>query len=104
MRWRWRRGERFWGSDMRRGVLLLTTLTLFAQAPVYRSISVDESGQLDIVLDSGSEQMPRKIQGQVSFDSPQISADRRTVGWLVNYPFPTTDLKYSRDHPITGSL
>ena len=64
----------------------LAALTLFAGSPAYRSVSVDGSGQLHIVLDSGKEVLPRKIQGQVSFDSPLVSPDRRTVGWLVMYP------------------
>jgi hypothetical protein len=70
-------------------VPLLAALTLCAGGPVYRSLSVDQSGQLHIVLDSGKEILPRKTRGQVSFAAPMISPDRQTAGWLVMYPDPT---------------
>jgi hypothetical protein len=70
------------------GVSLFAALVLFASGPGYRSASVDESGQLHIVLDSGREILPEKAHGQVSFTDPLISPDRRTVGWLAEYPAP----------------
>ena len=81
---------------------LLAALTLSARVALYSSASVDESGQLHIVLDSGKEILPRKTQGQVSFGSPLISPDRRTVGWLVNYADPGA-INYVGD-PIAGKL
>ncbi|MGB7761167.1 MAG: hypothetical protein WBL61_15145 [Bryobacteraceae bacterium] len=81
---------------------LLAALSLFASGPVYRSVSVDESGQLHIVLDSGKEILTPKTPGQVSFGSPLISPDSRTVGWLAMYPDPGA-IHYVRD-PIPGKL
>ena len=40
--------------------------------------------------DSGKQLLPRKSRGQVAFEQPVISADRRTIGWLAMYPDPTT--------------
>ncbi len=84
--------------------LVLTAFTLFARDPAYRSVSVDGSGQLHIVLDSGKEILPRKTQGQVSFDAALISADSRTIGWLVMYPFPAPPGSDYRGGPIAGGL
>lgn len=64
-------------------------LTLCAETPMYRSVSVDQSGQLHIVLDSGKELVPPKEKDSTGFDAAAISPDRRTVGWLVMYPNPT---------------
>jgi hypothetical protein len=61
---------------------------LVAARQVYRSVSADKDGQVHIVLESGKEMEPQKLQGQVSFGAPLISPDHQTVGWLVMYPFP----------------
>jgi hypothetical protein len=63
--------------------LLLTALTLFATDPAYRSVSVDNVGQVHIIPQSGKEILLKKAQGQVSFDAALISGDSQTVGWLV---------------------
>lgn len=55
---------------------------------MYRSVSVDKSGQLHIVLDSGKDILPEKAPGQTSFDRPLISPDDHTIGWLVNVADP----------------
>jgi hypothetical protein len=81
---------------------LLAALTLCADDPSYRSVSVDQIGRLHIVLDSGKEILPPKLPGQVSFGDPVISGDRRTVGWLVMYPDPT--ITYYKGAQIGGSL
>jgi len=81
---------------------LLAALTLSAGGPGYSSVSVDQSGQLHIVLDSGREILPQKTPGQVSFDNPMISPDGRTVGWLVMYPDPT--ITYYQGAQIPGKL
>jgi hypothetical protein len=73
----------------RRTIPLLVALAIAGYAADYRSVSVDESGQLHIVLDSGKQILPPKAQGQVSFADPAISPDRRTAGWLAMYPDPT---------------
>ncbi len=83
-------------------VPILVCLTLFGGVPEYRSVSVDQSGQLHIVLDSGKEILARKVSGQASFDHPLISPDQRTVGWLAMYPDPTVD--YDKGAEIAGKL
>ena len=81
--------------------VFLAALYLFAEGSAYRSVSVDDSGQLHIVLDSGKEVLPRKVQGQVAFGAPLVSPDRRTVGWLVMYPQPAIGYVMP---PIPGKL
>ena len=80
----------------------LMALTAAALAAEYRSASVDQNGQLHIVLDSGQEILPFKISGQVSFGRPSISSDGRTVGWLIMYPDPT--VTYYKDAQLSGGL
>jgi hypothetical protein len=84
-------------------VLIFAGVALFAAEPLYRSAAVDEQGQLHIVFDTGKEVMPRKADGQVSFGDPRITPDRRTVGWLVMYPYPSLTGDY-RPGPIPGKL
>lgn len=85
-------------------LLLLTAPTLCASDPAYRSVSVDDAGQLHIVSESGKEIRPKKTQGQVSFNAALISADFRTVGWLVMYPFPVPPGSDYHAGPIPGGL
>lgn len=86
------------------GAWILPAIYLLAAAPDYRSATVDQTGQLHIITGSGEEIRPQKIHGQIAFDSPQISPDRRTVGWLVMYPAPTPDGGESTEAPIAGEL
>lgn len=67
---------------------LLAALVVFAAEAVYESAVVDPDGWLHIKLTSGKEIIPPKSQGQVSFGDAWISPDGRTVGWLVEYPYP----------------
>lgn len=67
-------------------LLPLAALVFAASGEKYKSASVDQSGQLHILLDSGKEVLPNKIKGQVSFNNPKLSPDRRTIGWVVMYP------------------
>ena len=70
--------------------ILLSALSLTAAEPVYRSASVDRSGQLHITLASGRQISAPKLRDQEGFDSPLISLDHLTVGWLaIYYPDPT---------------
>ena len=85
-------------------LLLPTALTLFASDPAYRTVSVDDAGQLHIIFESGKEILPKKTRGQVSFDAALISADFRTVGWLVMYPFPVPPGSDYHAGPIPGRL
>ena len=73
--------------------------------PSYRSVTVDSTGQLHIVLDLGGEILPPKMRGQVSFGDPAVSPDHRTVGWLVLYPYPDPrSANDVRSEPIAGAL
>ena len=85
-------------------LLLLTGLTLFATDPAYRSVSIDEGGQLHVLLESGKEILPKKTQGQLSFDAPMISTDSRTIGWLAMYPYPASPDADYHGAPISGGL
>ena len=85
-------------------LLLLTALTLFATDPAYRSVAVDNVGQLHIIPQSGKEILPKKAQGQVSFDAALVSGDSQTVGWLVMYPFPVPSGSDYNPGPIAGGL
>jgi hypothetical protein len=68
----------------------------------YRAVSVDGSGQLHITLEDGRQVLAPKLQDQVAFQSPLISPDHQTVGWLVEYPDPS--YAHSQANPIAGSL
>src|SRR5947209_6763751 len=68
---------------------VLAAMTLAAAQPEYRSVSIDSSGQLHIVLASGKQVVPQKLADQVAFDSPLILPDQHTVGWLVLFRDPT---------------
>src|SRR5258707_301182 len=89
-------------SRLFRSVPLLIALIVFAGGLGYRSASVDKSGQLHVILDSGKEVLPKRIPGQVAFGSPLVSPDHRTVGWLVMYPDPSVVSSVS--DPIPGKL
>lgn len=85
-------------------VFLVAFSMLSSAVPGYRSASVDSAGRLHIVLDSGKEILPPKIRDQVSFGDPAISPDRRTVGWLVLYPYPNPPGAAYVRNPIAGAL
>jgi hypothetical protein len=71
----------------------------------YRSASVDSHGQLHIVLDSGREIVLQKSKDQAAFGDPAISPDRRTVGWLVLYPYPySPQTTYRSYETMSGAL
>jgi len=59
-------------------------------ADKYLQAEVDRDGQLRIVLASGRTFVPAKNGDQVGFAKPQISPDRRTVGWLAEFPSYST--------------
>jgi hypothetical protein len=69
----------------------------YAESPQYRSVSIDEKGQLHILLSSGRQILPQKLADQVSFSDPRLSRDHRTVGWLADYPNPDASYPYSGD-------
>src|SRR5438270_7739555 len=81
---------------------LVATIAPRVLAAEYRSASVDQRGQLHIVLDNGKEILPPKIRDQSAFGSPSISPDGRTVGWLVMYPDPT--VTYYKGAQLAGKL
>jgi hypothetical protein len=80
-------------------ILTLSSAALLWAAGDYRSVWVDEGGQLHLILATGSEVTPRKLPDQVSFLDPKISPDGRTVGWLVTYEDP-----FSPSSSLAGSL
>jgi hypothetical protein len=86
--------------------LVLVTVLFAASEPVrYRSVSVDSSGRLHVVLDSGREILPPKARYQSAFGDPAISPDHRTVGWLVLYPYPyPPGERYKPDDTLPGAL
>jgi hypothetical protein len=81
---------------------LLAALAFSVADPIYTSATVDSAGQLHIVLNSGKEILPAKLKGQVAFDSPALSPDGRTVGWLALYPDPT--VTYYKGATLAGAL
>ena len=91
--------------------LLALLLTLFAMPSIhayaensqYRSVSIDEKGQLHILLSSGRQILPPKLTDQVAFSDPLLSQDHRTVGWLADYsgdsyPYSGALVLYRFDH------
>jgi hypothetical protein len=76
---------------LRRSILslpLLVLVTAGAAGPRYRSVKV-EDGRLRIELESGSVLNGPMLKGQVGVGAPAISPDRRTLGWVVLYPYPS---------------
>ena len=57
-------------------------------ADTYRSATVDSTGQLHIVKNSGEEILPKKLRAQVAFSDAALSSDGTTAGWLANYSNP----------------
>lgn len=53
----------------------------------YRSVSVDDAGQLHILSVDGKRVTAPKAIDQVGYGDPRISPDQRIVGWLVMYSF-----------------
>ena len=90
--------------------LLAALLTLFAmsniyayaETPQYRSVLIDEKGQLHILLRSGRQILPSKLYLQIAFSDPLLSRDHRTVGWLAEYPDPGA--ADPADRPYSGEL
>ena len=75
----------------------LAALPLLAAAATYTSVSVDGRAQLHIFTSTGGEMQPKKSPDQTGFDSPLISPDRHTVGWLVLYDSIAGKLVLYRD-------
>ena len=69
-------------------LIFLSTSNLCAQSgiPLYRSVMIDQNGQLHISLGSGKQILSPKLPDQVAFSDPLLSRDHRTVGWLGEYP------------------
>jgi hypothetical protein len=100
------------GYDLRSklsAMRLLATLFIFlsmsnfnlgaqSEIPLYRSVMIDENGQLHIVLRSGRQILPPKLPGQVAFSDPGLSRDHRTVGWSADWPGA------GQSYPYSGAL
>jgi hypothetical protein len=70
------------------GVVLAASIASAVQ-PEYKSTSIDPSGQLHIELASGKQIQAPKLRDQDGFDTPLISPDHHTVGWLATYQNPS---------------
>lgn len=64
----------------------------------------DNEEEISVFLCDGTVVNPDKAEGQVAISSPQISKDRKTIGWAVNvlncctsYPVPTFLNIYQND-------
>jgi len=66
-------------------VLLAAAIASGADTSLFRDAVIDDAGQLHITLANGKEVMPPTLEGQTAFESPAISADHLTVGWLADY-------------------
>jgi len=77
----------------------------FSQSPEterYKSVQIDDKGRLNLGMETGAEKPAPRLKGQVRFEEAAISSDRKTVGWLVDYPDPS--VTYYRGATIPGSL
>jgi hypothetical protein len=79
--------------------LSMSNFNLGAQSeiPLYRSVMIDENGQLHIVLRSGREILPPKLPYQATFSDPGLSRDHRTVGWFADYLEPVAAYPLSEE-------
>ncbi len=82
----------------------LLCFAALAAFPAYRSAALDAAGRLHITPASGGEIRPAPLPGQVSFGSPAVSTDGRTVGWLALYPYPDSPGGTAKGEPIAGAL
>jgi hypothetical protein len=73
-------------------VSVLAAGSASAATETYVRATVGRSGQLRIVTAAGRVILPRRLTRQdvfgrqVGFDKVAISRDRRTIGWLAEYP------------------
>lgn len=82
-------------------LVILSNLCLFASEPGYRSVTINKNEQLYITSEDGRSISAPRLNGQVAFGSPKISADHQIVGWLVNYPNPFAP---EANNPVPGAL
>ena len=82
-------------------IWLALSMAAPAKREVYRSIHV-ENDRVIITTTSGRQITPRPEQDQVGIESPRLSPDGKTAGWLVlyeghttSYPIPLTLITYS---------
>ena len=77
------------GTALMPKTVLIFTLLAFASSEVsYRTTSIDNSGQLHIVVNTGKEVLAPRLQHQVAFSSVTIFPDHRTVGWFAEADVP----------------
>jgi hypothetical protein len=57
-----------------------------AKATLIDKIYVDSEGVVHVVEDGGTDRAQSKEKDQVSCSQPKISDDKRTAGWLVDFP------------------
>jgi hypothetical protein len=97
---------------MARKIFLFASILLVAISGIaarsvgdtYTSYFIDDGGRLHLRLDSGKYVLAPRDKSQVKFDSPAISRDGMTVGWLNLYPFPRADKHDYDPGPIAEAL
>jgi hypothetical protein len=101
------------GGALRHGqVFLLICAALLAASgiaargsdDIYTSFLIDHGGRLHLRLASGQYVLAPKDRRQVKFDTPTISKDGKTVGWLDFYPFPRAGKNDYDPGPIPQGL
>lgn len=70
----------------------------------YKSTFIDQSGRLHILVASNRDILAPMQKEQVGFETPSLSPDGKTVGWLELYPFPRPDPADYDPGPIPGFL
>jgi hypothetical protein len=83
-------------------LFMMPSIHAYGQTPQYRSVLIDEKGQLHILLNSGRQILPPKLNLQIAFSDPLLSRDHRTVGWFAEYPDPGAADPANR--PYSGEL
>jgi hypothetical protein len=107
------------GRHWRRWRSCVFALALFAAVPSrllaqerYSRVYLDSAHQLHIITARGRRITPRRIGDQTEFDTPRISADHKSVGWLAvhpncctTYPIPIelVVLSLGRQHVFRGA-
>lgn len=66
-------------------MLLLVARLSAAGQEKYSAEKIDSAGQLHILTESGRDITPVKMKDQVAFGAVEISPDRRTIAWYVEY-------------------
>jgi len=83
--WHWLGASQSWMLSLLFAWWMVLPLS-WAASEMYIEATVDKEGQLHIVTADHRDIMPEKENEQDGFDTPAISEDHTTVGWLALYP------------------